>query len=364
MRLHIVSLPHTETTREYDWCAYTAKVRRFTTMMTWLGHETYLYAACNNEASCTEHVPVVFDVDRKRWFPEWTHEQVWDGFDAERPWWTEMNQRAIDAIRERAQPGDVLGVIAGTCQQQIAEAFPDMFVVEWGVGYSGVFAPFRVFESHAWRHHVAGLQHADDLRWYDAVIPNSFDINEFADAPRSSDGFLLYLGRMTPRKGMEVVQELANRGHDVVTAGQGEVRIEGARHLGLVRGIQKRELLATAKAVLVPTTYLEPFGGVAVEAMMSGTPVITTDWGAFTETVDHGFTGYRCRTLGEFTRAVELVDRLDRREIQQNARLRFSTDVVAHQYQAYLDRLRELEDPAGWYTDDGKVKRAFGRTDR
>jgi hypothetical protein len=31
--LHILCLPHTQTTRAYDHCAYTAKVRKFASMM-------------------------------------------------------------------------------------------------------------------------------------------------------------------------------------------------------------------------------------------------------------------------------------------------------------------------------------------
>src|ERR1017187_1803522 len=38
-RLHIISLVHTETTREYDWCAFTAKARKFVTMMTSIGYD-------------------------------------------------------------------------------------------------------------------------------------------------------------------------------------------------------------------------------------------------------------------------------------------------------------------------------------
>jgi len=44
-------------------------------------------------------------------------------------------------------------------------------------------------------------------------------------------------------------------------------------------GVEERaNLLANAQVTLVPTTYLEPFGGVVIESMLAGTPVVTTDF--------------------------------------------------------------------------------------
>lgn len=98
---------------------------------------------------------------------------------------------------------------------------------------------------------------------------------------------------MIERKGVGIAVEVAKRlGMKIKLAGQGlekvgdheyegsgfRVNYEGIEYLGSV-GVQERaDLLAYADAVLVPTTYLEPFGGVVVEAMLAGTPAITTDF--------------------------------------------------------------------------------------
>jgi glycosyltransferase involved in cell wall biosynthesis len=84
--------------------------------------------------------------------------------------------------------------------------------------------------------------------------------------------------------------------------------------------------------------------------MMTGTPVITTDWGAFTETVEQGVTGWRCRTLGEFAWAVRYAGTLDRNEIRSNAYNLYSTDEVRHDYDRYFTRLATLSG-AGWYDE-------------
>jgi glycosyltransferase involved in cell wall biosynthesis len=84
--------------------------------------------------------------------------------------------------------------------------------------------------------------------------------------------------------------------------------------------------------------------------MSCGTPVITTDWGAFTETVQQGKTGFRCNTLAEFVQAAQDAEALDRNAIREYAISRYSTDVVRHQYDAYFKRLATLQGK-GWYAD-------------
>ena len=59
MRFHVVSLTHTQTTKQFVNCAYTEKVRRFCNMMKSLGHDVYLYAGEQNEAEVTELIHVL-----------------------------------------------------------------------------------------------------------------------------------------------------------------------------------------------------------------------------------------------------------------------------------------------------------------
>jgi glycosyltransferase involved in cell wall biosynthesis len=139
----------------------------------------------------------------------------------------------------------------------------------------------------------------------------------------------------------------------LLVAGQGRLdtfNTEGAdvQHLGCLGPEQRDRFLGGAEAVLVPTQYIEPFGGVAVEAQLCGTPVITTDWGAFTETVRHGETGYRCRTMDDFVWATTNAPLLDRRAIRRWASENYSMERVGRMYDEYLRKLQDLY-ADGWY---------------
>lgn len=354
MRFHVLALPHVELAEESLACAYSMKIFKFVKMMGQLGHECVTYGGAIAPPHVTEHVHIVDipPIDHARLYDvDWTE----GGFGA-------YNTAAIPAIAERASGTDFLCITAGTAHQRVMDAFPNLISVESGIGYYGTCAKFRVFESHAWMHTVYERQKNDNGHWYDAVIPNYFDIEDFPSLPSPAPGdYLAWMGRFIERKGPHVAYQVAQAaGRQLLMAGQGVVDTqytpegvkivgaeltmegEGFEHIGPVGKIRRGEFLANAHALMMPTLYIEPFGGVAVEALMCGTPVISTDWGAFPEFVIPGLTGYRFHTLKEAVKAVEDVSNLNRSYIQGYARSRFGLETVGRQYELYFGRLLDL----------------------
>jgi glycosyltransferase involved in cell wall biosynthesis len=250
-------------------------------------------------------------------------------------------------MKARMQKFDFVCVIGGHAHKPIADLFPGNIVVEFGVGYSGTFAKYRVWESYAWMHMNYGANAVGheptnaDGQWFDAVIPGYLEREAFHLAKEPKD-YALFIGRMVDRKGVGVAIEACQAaGVKLITAGSGLAR-KGTSHKGEVGPEQRAQLMAEARCVLAPTMYVEPFGNVVVEALASGTPVLTTDWGAFTETVQNGVNGYRCRTLLDFVQGLDKVKNLNRTQIRNMALERFSLEAIGPQYQSYFDRLMLL----------------------
>lgn len=351
MIFHVVGLPHTNSTSDFVVCAFTEKVRRFCTMMKRLGHTVYLYGGTVTEAECDELVTCISEADRLALVGDGHYVDA--SFDYTAPIWLNFNGRVAAAIKQRATDTDFICLIGGLAHKQIADALPEYLSVEFGIGYGGTFSRFRVFESYAWMHTVYGTSNTNanaiDGHYYDAVIPNYFETEKFPFR-ETPDDYYLFVGRLIDRKGFQVAADVCERlNKRLIIAGHGTPPTYG-EYVGIIGEAERGTLMSGAKAVFVPTQYIEPFGGVAIEAMLCGTPVITTDWGAFTETNIHGLTGYRCRTMGEYLWAAENVDSLDREAIRDHAIANYSMERVAQQYESYFTQLQTLWGD-GWYSD-------------
>ena len=80
---------------------------------------------------------------------------------------------------------------------------------------------------------------------------------------------------------------------------------------------RKVALLQQARALLCPIQWEEPFGLIAIEAMLTGTPVIGFARGAFPEIIDDGVTGILVSDVQEMTRAIALASHLDRKAVRR-----------------------------------------------
>lgn len=357
-RLHVVSLPHTQVNPNFATCAYTDKVRKFCNTMHDLGDEVILYAGDKSAVACSEVVVCFTEAERLASLAG-AHYTA-GSFDSTAPHWVKFNSTVAAEVRKRARERDFLCLIAGDAHRPICDALPELRplgpnpivpAVEFGVGYAGTFTKFRVWESYAWMHFCYGhratqpMAHQGDA--FDAVIPGFLDPKQFPMGGKRSD-YLLFVGRMVNLKGIHIAKQVAvAAGVRLVTAGPGEALPE-VDHRGEVGPEMRAKLMGAARALIAPTLYVEPFGNVVTEAMACGTPVITTDWGAFTETVEQGVTGFRCRNLRQFVDGVALSATLDRHVIRKRALARFSAEVVGKQFHAYFDRLSTLWG-GGWY---------------
>jgi glycosyltransferase involved in cell wall biosynthesis len=93
--------------------------------------------------------------------------------------------------------------------------------------------------------------------------------------------YVLYVGALEPRKGLDVLAEAWARrplgdGAELLVAGEGRVPVPGARMLGHVSDHDLRALYAGALAVVLPSR-LEGYGLPPREAAAHGTPSIVSD---------------------------------------------------------------------------------------
>lgn len=103
-------------------------------------------------------------------------------------------------------------------------------------------------------------------------------------------------------------------------------------YIGTVGGELKAELLAGARAMIFPTRWPEPFGIVAIESLVSGTPLITTHNGAMPEIVEHGKHGFLCNSVDEIVEAIRNAGNIDPSDCAERIKGNFHYRKMAEMY--------------------------------
>ena len=152
------------------------------------------------------------------------------------------------------------------------------------------------------------------------VVPNGVNLNNFNNVYRDYDfrrrfamdneKIILFMGRLVYEKGIQhlisAMPKILDHYHDVklVIAGKGGMLDElkaQVNNLGISQKVyfagylnskDVQKMYRCADISVFPSTY-EPFGIVALEAMLAGVPVVVSDIGGLNEIVEHGVTGMK-----------------------------------------------------------------------
>ena len=177
---------------------------------------------------------------------------------------------------------------------------------------------------------------------------------KFYDFSSKSDGYLAFLGRISPEKRPDRAIAIAiatgrrlKLAAKVDAADRTYFEDEIAHLLdhpliefvGEIGDSEKSAFLGGADALLFPIDWPEPFGLVMIEAMACGTPVIAYACGSVPEVIEDGLTGFIVHGDAEAVAAVHRLGVLDRAAIRRRFEQQFSATAMANRYLALYGRL-------------------------
>ncbi|WP_216892701.1 glycosyltransferase family 4 protein [Nocardia alni] len=201
---------------------------------------------------------------------------------------------------------------------------------------------------------------APALNWagrvYNAVRPIEWPMQ------KKKQDFALFLGRYAPYKGPDLALHAAHSAEiPLVLAAKMNEPPEKEYFNSTVRpllserdcvfgeadAVSKRLLLSSARCLLFPIRWEEPFGIVMIEAMACGTPVVALRGGAVEEVVEDGVTGFICDDPSELPAAIAKAGDLDPVACRRRVLEHFSVDRLGAGYEAaYYAALESSQAPS------------------
>ena len=169
-----------------------------------------------------------------------------------------------------------------------------------------------------------------------------------------SDGYLAFLGRISPEKRPDRAIAIAKRlGVKLKIAAKVDAADSAyfnekiapllndplIEFIGEIGDGQKSAFLGGADALLFPIDWPEPFGLVMIEAMACGTPVVAWRCGSTPEVIEPGVTGFLVDTDEEADQAVLRARALDRTAVRRRFELRYSASAMARRYVDLYEQL-------------------------
>ena len=373
LTLHILPNFFVPTLAKYTSDASTIKTISLCKMFTSRGHRVVFYGVeeSRDDVQCTAFVPVTSmsvygslpkdtaDFTDPRYMSMGIETEIERDHAVD-----EFFAALIPLLSERYSEGDIVIHICDSIPIELYNN-PSMIHVYAGHGGGWCPTPYIIYETTPWmkEHIVDPSLHGVKHKAFTAILPwvdqSQFD---FEPEKKKKDTFL-YLGRCLEIKGVSFFVELAEYhpdkkfliaggcvGYDEKTkilqipdASDIDLsKIENVEYLGVADVNLRRKLLSEVTALIQPSFYFEPCGWNVLEALVSGTPVLTSNFGGFKQTVPHGRVGYRCNE-DEWSMFLDQIDQISPHECREYALKTFNEDRAYEEYIQFFDLVTDME---------------------
>ncbi|PIP27563.1 MAG: hypothetical protein COX30_01200, partial [Candidatus Moranbacteria bacterium CG23_combo_of_CG06-09_8_20_14_all_39_10] len=185
------------------------------------------------------------------------------------------------------------------------------------------------------------------------VVYNALPIENFP-VESKKENYLLFLGRITPFKGILEAIEVAKKTDIplIIVAKVDPVdqkfyetevkdKIDGKliRYMGEADFAEKIEYLKKARCLLFPILWEEPFGLVMTEALACGTPVVAFKRGSVPEIIQDGANGFVVSNVDEMAEAVGKTEMISAEKCRESVEGRFSVKRMVDEYEAVFEKI-------------------------
>jgi len=187
------------------------------------------------------------------------------------------------------------------------------------------------------------------------VVYNALPIENFP-VESKKENYLLFLGRITPFKGILEAIEVAKKTDIplVIVAKVDPVdqefyekevknKIDGKliRYVGEADFAGKIEYLKKARCLLFPILWEEPFGLVMTEALACGTPVVAFKRGSVPEIIQDGVNGFIVGNVDEMVEAIGKTETISAEKCRESVEGRFSVKRMVNEYEAVFEKIAQ-----------------------
>ncbi len=274
------------------------------------------------------------------------------------------NNDELDLVHVYTNEEDIALPFARLCNKPVVFTHHDPF--NFLVKYKNVFPKYKdlswISLSQSQRRGMP-----DDTNWVGNIY-HGIDKQSLQPVINPTNDYIAYLGRIIEPKGVHIAIG-AVKEYNKTAATPLKLKIAGKHYSGdtkdtywqthiepelgemieyvghIKSNADKQAFLGNAKALLVPSTFDEPFGMVTIESLACGTPVIGLDRGATPELIIDGQNGFVVAYANDNQAASDIavklqsIDQIDRSMCRSSFETHFTNQRMAGEHAALYRRL-------------------------